>query len=355
MPLTTDDFDFDLPEELIASVPIEPRDASRLLVVDRASGLVSHKQMTDIVNYRQEGDVWVFNDSRVIPARLITHEGLEILLTRKTAPAHWCALMNNKKKSTPGAILHVLPKSPNSTMLRAEVLKSLQSGEKVLRFERDFEPELYGRMPLPPYILKRRAHLSPGELEVLERKDEERYQTTYAAKAGSVAAPTAGLHFTPQIMAKLPHVFITLHVGIGTFRPVKTKLIQDHNMHGEHYWIPQETADALQRCKRRVAVGTTTVRALESISELKAHGGTTHIFIYPPYKFRHCDALFTNFHLPKSTLLMLVAAFLANPPPNSKRQPLKEQEAVDWLKEIYAEAVRERYRFFSYGDAMLIL
>ncbi len=353
--LTTEDFDFELPQELIAAAPAPTRDASRLLVVDRVSRKILHRTMQDILSYRRPGDLWVFNDSRVIPARMMSREGVEIFLIRKTSTAHWCVITNNAKRSRTGTTFHILPKHHAHPVLRGRVLHTLESGERVMNFSYDFEPEHYGRMPVPPYIQKRRAHLAPEERAALEALDEERYQTTYASESGSVAAPTAGLHFTPEILAQLPHAFITLHVGIGTFRPVKTATLEQHTMHGENYWIPRHTAEALLSAKRCVAVGTTTVRALESVQHLHEHGGTTNIFIHPPFYFRHCHALFTNFHLPRSTLLMLVASFLGNPPPGKSQEMLKAKESVTWLKEIYAEAIRERYRFFSYGDAMLII
>jgi S-adenosylmethionine:tRNA ribosyltransferase-isomerase len=354
--LTTSDFDFPLPDDLIAASPAEKRDASRLLVIDRATRSLRHTTVADIPSYARPGDIWIFNNSRVIPARLTTDTGREFLLTQKTAPAHWCALTKDKKTSAPGTTITFLPRHPAAhPPLRATILKTLPSGERVLRFDHDFDPARYGKMPLPPYILKKRKHLPAEELARLEQLDDQRYQTTYAAADGSVAAPTAGLHFTEKILSSLPHTFITLHVGLGTFRPVKTEDIRQHTMHAENFFIPAEAAEKITAARRRVAVGTTTVRALESLQHIHPHGGRTAIFIHPPHTFRHCDALFTNFHLPKSTLLMLVAAFLANPPPGSHAPPLPPRDAVHWLLDIYAEAVRHKYRFFSYGDAMLIL
>jgi len=353
--LTTSDFDFPLPEELIAATPPPQRGTSRLLVVERATRTLYHTSVAQILQYRKPGDVWIFNNSRVIPARLTTNTGQEYLLTQKTSAAHWNAISKDKKHSQPGTSLTFVPRQPTTPPLHATILKTLPTGERVLRFDHDFDPALYGKMPLPPYILKKRNHLSAEEIARLEQLDDQRYQTTYATVEGSIAAPTAGLHFTEELLAALPHTFITLHVGLGTFRPVKTEDIRQHSMHPEHFWISADAAEKINSARRRIAVGTTTVRALESMDHIHPHGGITNIFIHPPYTFRHCDVLFTNFHLPKSTLLMLVAAFLANPAPGSHLPPMTPRDAVRWLLDIYQEAIRQRYRFFSYGDAMLIL
>jgi len=257
---------------------------------------------------------------------------VEILLLEETSPQHWVALVKPGKKAKPGARL-VFPgdKGP----IEAEVLKTLEGGERVFRFFSAFDPHVVAAMPLPPYILKQRKQLA-GETGC---DDRERYQTVYARDEGSVAAPTAGLHFTPGLLAELNHAFLTLHVGLGTFRPVKSKLVSDHEMHRERFAIPAGFAEKAAAAKRLVAVGTTAARVLESVGNLEQQRGVTKIFIYPPYEFKRVGALVTNFHLPASTLLMLVCAFAG-------------REAT---MAAYQEAIAQKYRFYSYGDAMLIL
>ena len=333
------DFDYELPQELIAQHPMEPRDHSRLLVVDKHTGEIQHRHFYDLVDYLKLGDVLVFNDTRVIPARLHgtkdTGAHVEVfLLTRKNA-TDWEVLVRPGKKLQVGAKINF------SEELSCEVIEHTDFGGRVVRFKFDgiFEEILdrLGETPLPPYIT------APLE-------DKERYQTVYNRERGSAAAPTAGLHFTKELLQKIKElgceeVFVTLHVGLGTFRPVSEANIEDHKMHKEFYTVSQEAADAINKAKaegrRIIAVGTTAVRTLESAGAdgtMKAGGNWTNIFIYPGYKFRFVDELVTNFHLPQSTLLMLVST-------------LSTREI---MLATYKKAVEEKYRFFSFGDAMFI-
>ncbi len=333
------DFDYELPKELIAQHPMEPRDHSRLLVVNKDSGAIEHKHFYDLIEYLHPGDVLVFNDTRVIPARLYgfkdTGAHVEVfLLTRKDA-TDWEVLVR------PGKKLQVGAKIKFSDELACEVIDHTDFGGRVVRFTYDgiFEEILdrLGETPLPPYIT------APLE-------DKERYQTVYSRERGSAAAPTAGLHFTKELLQKIKdkgceEVFVTLHVGLGTFRPVSEAKIEDHKMHREFYTVSQEAAEAVNRAKaegrRIIAVGTTSVRTLEAAckdGKLQAGGSWTNIFIYPGYKYQLVDALVTNFHLPQSTLLMLVSA-------------LSTREI---MLNTYKVAVEEKYRFFSFGDAMFI-
>lgn len=333
------DFDYELPQELIAQHPMEPRDHSRLLVVDKHTGEIQHKHFYDLVDYLKPGDVLVFNDTRVIPARLHgtkdTGAHVEVfLLTRKNA-TDWEVLVRPGKKLQVGAKINF------SEELSCEVIEHTDFGGRVVRFKFDgiFEEILdrLGETPLPPYIT------APLE-------DKERYQTVYNRERGSAAAPTAGLHFTKELLQKIKElgceeVFVTLHVGLGTFRPVSEANIEDHKMHKEFYTVSQEAADAINKAKaegrRIIAVGTTAVRTLESAGAdgtMRAGGNWTNIFIYPGYKFRFVDELVTNFHLPQSTLLMLVST-------------LSTREI---MLATYKKAVEEKYRFFSFGDAMFI-
>ncbi len=333
------DFDYDLPQELIAQHPMEPRDHSRLLVVDKHTGKLEHKHFYDLVDYLRPGDVLVFNDTRVIPARLHgtkdTGAHVEVfLLTRKNA-TDWEVLVRPGKKLQVGAKINF------SDELSCEVIEHTDFGGRIVRFKYDgiFEEILdrLGETPLPPYIT------APLE-------DKERYQTVYNRERGSAAAPTAGLHFTKELLQKIKdkgceEVFVTLHVGLGTFRPVSEANIEDHKMHKEFYTVSQQAADAINKAKaegrRIIAVGTTAVRTLESAGAdgtMKAGGNWTNIFIYPGYKFRFVDDLVTNFHLPQSTLLMLVST-------------LSTREI---MLATYKTAVEEKYRFFSFGDAMFI-
>lgn len=317
------DYHYDLPAELIANRPAKRRDDSRMMVVHRSTGAIEHRQFRDFPDYLQEGDLVVLNDSRVIKARLLSEPlGIEIFLLENLGGAQWKCLCK------PGRKLRVGTKLPIAGTT-AEVLEILPAGERIISFESAPDLEIHGHMPLPPYF-KRAA----------DAADDERYQTVFAASPGSVAAPTAGLHFTPEILANIPHAFLTLHVGAGTFLPVKTERIEDHEMHSENYTISQAAADAMNSARRLVAIGTTVTRVLESqpTGPLQPTSGSTRIFIHPPYSFRHTGALLTNFHLPESTLLMLVSALAGR----------------ELIRAAYAEAIREHYRFFSYGDCMLI-
>lgn len=334
------DFDYELPQELIAQHPMEPRDHSRLLVVDKTTGELEHKHFYDLLDYLRPDDLLVFNDTRVIPARLHgtkdTGARVEVfLLTRKDA-TDWEVLVRPGKKLQVGAKINF------SDELSCEVIEHTDFGGRVVRFKYDgiFEEILdrLGETPLPPYIT------APLE-------DKERYQTVYSRERGSAAAPTAGLHFTKEMLAKIKEkgceeVFVTLHVGLGTFRPVSEAEIENHKMHREFYTVSEEAAAAINKAKaegrRIIAVGTTAVRTLESAGEsgvVKAGGSWTQIFIFPGYKWRFVDALVTNFHLPQSTLLMLVSALSTR----------------DIMLDTYKVAVEEKYRFFSFGDAMFIV
>ena len=333
------DFDYELPQELIAQHPMEPRDHSRLLVVDKHTGEIQHKHFYDLVDYLRPGDVLVFNDTRVIPARLHgtkdTGAHVEVFLLTRRDATDWEVLVRPGKKLQVGARINF------SDELSCEVIEHTDFGGRVVRFKYEgiFEEILdrLGETPLPPYIT------APLE-------DKERYQTVYNRERGSAAAPTAGLHFTKELLAKIKElgceeVFVTLHVGLGTFRPVSEANIEDHKMHKEFYTVSQEAADAINKAKaegrRIIAVGTTAVRTLESAGAdgtLRAGGNWTNIFIYPGYKFRFVDELVTNFHLPQSTLLMLVST-------------LSTREI---MLQTYKKAVEEKYRFFSFGDAMFI-
>ena len=341
--LRTSDFFFDLPQELIAQDPLEDRSSSRLLVLDRSRGEVSHHGFRDILQFLQPGDCLVLNDTKVIPARLLgqreeTGGHVEVLLLKRQEGDVWETLVKPGKKCRPGARLVF-----GDGRLRAQVLETVQEGCRLVKFEYQgiFEEVLdaLGEMPLPPYITHRLA-------------DPSRYQTVYAKHEGSAAAPTAGLHFTRELLEEIgtkgvETACVTLHVGLGTFRPVKEERVQDHHMHQEIYQVSEEAAEKINRARaaggRIICVGTSSCRTLEPAVDqeglVHARAGSTEIFIYPGYRFRAVDALVTNFHLPESTLLMLVSA-------------LAGREKV---LAAYEEAVRERYRFFSFGDAMLVL
>ena len=340
--MKTSDFNFDLPQELIAQTPIERRDASRMLVLDKATGAWEHRHFFDLPEYLRSGDCLILNDSRVLPARLLGQRlpcggACEVLLLIDRGEKTWECLVRPGKHLRKGARL-----SFGDGELTAEVTEVLEGGNRLVRFEYDgiFLEVLdrLGKMPLPPYIKE-------------ELQDRERYQTVYSKVVGSAAAPTAGLHFTEDLLQKVQNEgvnigYVTLHVGLGTFRPVKEDDITDHLMHSEYCVIPQETADLINTTKKNggrvICVGTTSCRTLESWAAedgtMKASAGWTNIFIYPGYRFKVMDALITNFHLPESTLIMLVSA-------------LAGRENV---LNAYEEAVRERYRFFSFGDAMFI-
>lgn len=340
--MRTSDFYYDLPEELIAQEPIFPRDASRLLMMHRDSGAVEDRTFRDVLSFLKPGDCLVLNDSRVLPARLYGHRetgaAVELLLLNPYGMDEWEVLAGPGKKARPGDVLTF-----GEGLLTAEVLEIVEGGNRRVKFRYDgnfYEIlDRIGQMPLPHYIKK-------------ELADRERYQTVYAKDRGSAAAPTAGLHFTPELLQKIRDkgvdiAFVTLHVGLGTFRPVKVDEITDHTMHAEHYALSAENAAIINRTKERggrvIAVGTTSCRTLESIGmqDGKIHpaDGWTDIFIYPGYEFQVLDGLLTNFHLPESTLIMLVSAFAG----------------YDHTMAAYHHAVEEKYRFFSFGDAMLIL
>ena len=340
--MKTSDFFYELPHELIAQTPLKERSKSRMMVLDKESGRVEHKQFEDIINYLNKGDTLVINNTRVIPARLFGNrkdkeEKIEVLLTKQLEDDKWETLVKPGKKVKIGTEIIF-----GNGLLVGEVVDILEEGERIIQFKYEgiFNEILdtLGIMPLPPYIT-----------EKLE--DKERYQTVYNKVEGSAAAPTAGLHFTREILDKIKEkgvniVEVTLHVGIGTFRPVKVDDVENHKMHTEHYIISKETARIINETKERgnkvICVGTTSCRAIESASsedgKLEAKEGDTSIFIYPGYEFKIVDYLLTNFHLPESTLLMLVSAF------SSKEKVLN----------AYSEAVKEKYRFFSFGDCMLI-
>jgi S-adenosylmethionine:tRNA ribosyltransferase-isomerase len=300
------------------------------MVVRRETGEIEHRIFRDLPSLFTPDDLFVLNDTRVRPSLLRTVDGeVEILLLEETSPQHWVVLVKPGKKAKPGMRLMF------ADNVEAEVLTTLESGERVLRFFKPLDVDKLGQMPLPPYILKQR------ELQgtPITCNDRERYQTVYAQEEGSVAAPTAGLHFTPEILAQLNHTFVTLHVGLGTFRPVKVKYVADHEMHEERFTIPDGLEARAAAAKRIVAVGTTSARVLESVSNLSHQRGRTRIFIYPPYQFKRVNALVTNFHLPHSTLLMLVSALAG----------------TDLIRRAYAQAIEKKYHFYSYGDAMVIL
>jgi S-adenosylmethionine:tRNA ribosyltransferase-isomerase len=355
----TDDFDYLLPEDLIAQQPAAVRDQSRLLVLDRATGQLAHRAFPDLAACLRPGDALILNDSKVLPARLHarnprTGGAFEILLLEETAPNDWWAMLRPGKRARAGTRIELLDRRRAPSGFFVMVTEINEAGHRRLRFEgpgqlRDRLDD-WGEPPLPPYI--RRADAPPAPA------DYERYQTVYARPAGSVAAPTAGLHFTPELLARMEAggvrlARVTLHVGAGTFAPVKADRLEDHVMHEERFVLPPETAAVIAETRARggrvVAVGTTALRVLESVAR-QNHGkivpasGRTRLFIYPPSQFHAADALLTNFHLPKSTLLMLVGAFAAP----------GRTEGRDLVLRAYAEAIRERYRFFSYGDAMLL-
>ncbi len=338
--LTKSDFYYDLPPELIAQTPLEVRDSSRLMCVSKETGELSHRVFSDIIEYLEPGDVLVINDSRVIPARLYgeksdTKVPMEVLLLRQRELDTWEVLCRPGKRAKVGTNIIF-----GDGLLRAEVVDVIEGGNRIVRFSYEGDNiysilERIGQMPLPPYIT-----------EKLE--DGERYQTVYARERGSSAAPTAGLHFTPELMERIREkgieiVPVLLHVGLGTFRPVKEEKLADHIMHTEYISVSKESADKINNRKGRlIAVGTTSCRTIESAADengiIQPYSGDTGIFIYPGYRFKAVDALITNFHLPESTLLMLVSAL-------SSRQIMLN---------AYNEAIKERYRFFSFGDAMFI-
>lgn len=338
------DFYYDLPEELIAQTPVEPRDSSRLMKIDRETGEITHDRFYNICDYLQKGDLLVMNDSKVFPARIYgtkhdTGVPVEFLLLKRLSLTDWETLVRPGRRLKKGVIVD-FPEG-----LSAEIMDTVEDGNRIVRFS--FEGDFFdildriGQMPLPPYITAK-----------LEKND--RYNTIYCRETGSAAAPTAGLHFTDEVFAKLAEkgvdtAYVTLHVGLGTFRPVKEDNILDHKMHVEHFTVPEETAAKIAECRARggrvIAVGTTSCRTLESAAgmahdeKITACSGDTGIFIYPGYRFKAIDGLITNFHLPESTLIMLVSAFLGK----------------DRTMAAYEAAISERYRFFSFGDSMMIV
>lgn len=339
--LKTSDFNYELPKELIAQTPVYPRDSSRLMVYDRATDKVEHEHFYDLTKYLKKGDLLVVNNTKVLPARMYSYTDrggkVEILLLKRINLTDWEVMVKPGKKAKEGVTLVV------SEELSLTVNSRTESGGRIVTFHFDgvFEDIIsrLGEMPLPPYIHEK-------------LKDQDRYQTVYAKEPGSAAAPTAGLHFTPELIEKLKgqgveFAEIELQVGLGTFRPVKVENVLEHKMHTERYRVPEAAADKINAAKREgrrvIAVGTTSVRTLETVSDengfVKPCSGETSIFIYPPYKFKCVDALITNFHLPESTLIMLVASLVGK----------------DKILELYNLAVKERYRFFSFGDAMLLL
>ena len=340
--MKTSDFYYELPEELIAQDPLEDRSSSRLMVLDKTTGETEHHRFREIVDYLNPGDCLVINDTKVIPARLIgeregTGAKIEILLLKRKADDVWETLVKPGRKAKPGTRILF-----GDGLLAGEVIDIVDEGNRLVRFEYEgiFEEVLdrLGQMPLPPYI----TH---------QLKEKDRYNTVYATHSGSAAAPTAGLHFTPELLREIEEkgvgiARVTLHVGLGTFRPVKVDDVENHHMHSEFYMIDEEAAEKINRAKdsgkRVICVGTTSCRTVESAADengrLKACSGWTEIFIYPGYRFKVLDCLITNFHLPESTLIMLVSALAGR----------------EHVLAAYEEAVRERYRFFSFGDAMFI-
>lgn len=342
--MKTSDFYYDLPKELIAQTPVEPRDSSRLLVLDRSSGETEDKHFYDIIDYLNEGDCLIVNDSKVLPARIYgikqpTGAKVEFLLLHQVENDKWETLCKPGKKATVGTEFIF-----GDGILKATVVEVKEDGNRVVDFKYPQDENIYsaldkiGKMPLPPYI-------------TTELKDQSRYQTVYCDEIGSAAAPTAGLHFTKELMKKIEDKgikigYVTLHVGLGTFRPVKVDDVTNHKMHSEHYEVPAETAKLIEETKangkRVIAVGTTSCRTLESVAKeygkITACDGFTDIFIYPGFEFKVLDGLITNFHLPESTLIMLISAFAG----------------YENVMNTYKKAVERKYRFFSFGDAMLI-
>ena len=330
------DYDYPLPQELIAKRPLPRRDESRMMVLQRESETIEHARFRDLKSFLRSGDLLVLNNTRVLAARRFSDDqAIDFLFLEKLGPARWKCLVKPGRKMRLGATTKI-----DKVPLRVEEI--LPDGERIVALDEDVDLYAHGSMPLPPYI-GRESDLA----------DVDRYQTVFAQAPGALAAPTAGLHFTPEILREIPHTFVTLHVGPGTFRPVHSENITEHRMHAESFSIDKDVAAKIDSAERIVAVGTTTVRVLEtaalktrpnfsvkfSRAQIVAQKGETDLFIYPPFEFRVVDSLLTNFHLPRSTLLMLVSAFAGR----------------EFLLRAYAEAIRERYRFYSYGDCMLIL
>jgi len=328
--LRTKDFGYDLPEELIASQPLAERSASRMMVVHRDTGVIEHRMFADLPTYLRQGDLLVLNDTKVIPARVFSDDGkIELLCLDRLSPTEWRCLVRPGKRMREG-------KSVVAGGITGAVLEVFENGDRLIRWEAPLDLDKHGHLALPHYM-KREDAMS----------DRERYQTVFAREEGAIAAPTAGLHFTPELLARIPHAFLTLHVGVGTFRPVSVENLSDHVMHSERYAVTRETAEQVNAASRVIAVGTTVTRVLESlrtdedgkrIAE-QDQRGATDIFLHPPYQFGVIGGLLTNFHLPESTLIMLVSAFAGR----------------ELVLEAYRQAVAERYRFYSYGDCMLLI
>ena len=323
MPLLTKDFDYHLPEELIAARPLVERAASRMLVVHKASGVIEHRMFRDFPDYLRPDDLLVLNDTKVIPARLFSDDGrTELLCLDRLSPLEWRCLVRPGKRMKAGRTVSV-------GGITGTVTEVFENGDRLIHWDAPVDLDKHGHLALPHYM---------GRDD--EPADRDRYQTVFAREEGAIAAPTAGLHFTPELLEQISHAFLTLHVGVGTFRPVSAEVIADHIMHSERYIVSAETAEKVNTAARVVAVGTTVTRVLESIGRpVREQRGETDIFIHPPYQFGVVGGLLTNFHLPQSTLIMLVSAFAG-------------QELV---MEAYRKAVEERYRFFSYGDCMLLI
>ncbi len=335
--LKTTDFDYSLPEELIASRPLDDRTSSRMMVIHRETGKIEHRMFADFPSYLQANDLLILNDTKVTPARFFSNDGgIELVRTHKLSELEWECLVRPGKKMKPGRCVAIGEAT-------GTVERVLENGNRIIRWDRAVDEDTHGQLALPHYMQRES-----------DRADRDRYQTTFAREEGAIAAPTAGLHFTPEILSRINHAFLTLHVGVGTFRPVKAELIKDHEMHSERYHLSAETAARINSARagagRIVATGTTCTRVLESLArespptaasrlQLSAVSGETDIFINPPYDFQVVDCLLTNFHLPQSTLIMLVSAFASR----------------ELILEAYTKAVEQKYRFFSYGDCMLIL
>ncbi len=323
MPLLTKDFDYHLPEELIAARPLAERSASRMLVVHKDSGVIEHRMFRDFPEYLRVDDLLVLNDTKVIPARLFSDDGrTELLCLDRLSPLEWRCLVRPGKRMKPGRTVSV-------GGITGIVMEVFENGDRLIRWDAPVDLEKHGHLALPHYM---------GRED--ELADRDRYQTVFAREEGAIAAPTAGLHFTPELLEKIHHDFLTLHVGVGTFRPVSVEVVADHIMHSERYVVAAGTVEKVNAAGRVVAVGTTVTRVLESIGRpIREQRGETDIFIHPPYHFSVVGALLTNFHLPQSTLIMLVSAFAGK----------------ELVMEAYRKAVEERYRFFSYGDCMLLV
>jgi S-adenosylmethionine:tRNA ribosyltransferase-isomerase len=329
MPLLTEDFDYHLPEELIAARPLAERSASRMLVVHRATGAIEHRMFRDFPEYLRPADLLVLNDTKVIPARIFSDDGrTELLCLDRLSPLEWRCLVRPGKRMKLGRTTTVAG-------IVGTVTEVFENGDRLVRWDTPVDLNRHGHLALPHYM---------GRED--ELSDRDRYQTVFAREEGAIAAPTAGLHFTPEMLAHIRHAFLTLHVGVGTFRPVSVEVVADHIMHSERYAVSETTTNQVNAAGRVVAVGTTVTRVLESLrsddgKRLRSgeHRGETDIFIHPPYSFGAVDALLTNFHLPQSTLIMLVCAFAGQ----------------DLVMEAYRQAVEQRYRFFSYGDCMLLV